>query len=163
MEVKYLMEKSINNLPDNFDYTPDTPSEQLRVLMTAALNEFVKCGVIGIAFDKCGLPRRLHRVWKEIYPEYLEMFNTMNERFVDGLESVAIERAKEKSDSLMILLLKANRPDKYNIAQDVNFATKNDVKFIFAEGMLSEQEKQQLAKFPVNSVQITEGGEDAEE
>lgn len=156
------MKKSIPELPDNFDYTPTTLSEQVRKLMTAALNEFVKCGVIGIAFDHCGLPRRLHRVWKELYPEYLDMFNTMNERFVDGLESVAIERAKEKSDSLMILLLKANRPEKYNIAQDINFAAKNDVKFIFAEGMLSDKEKEQLGKFPVNSISLEEGDSNEE-
>lgn len=141
------------------DYTPATLSDQIRKLMTAALNEFVKSGVIGIAFDKCGLPRRLHRVWKELYPEYKEMFDTMNERFVDGLESVAIERAKEKSDSLMILLLKANRPEKYNLATDVNFATKNDVKFIFPEGMLSEKEKTLLAKFSMNSIQLQSGGD----
>jgi hypothetical protein len=123
------------------DYTPKTLNAQIRKLMSAALNEFVKCGVIGIAFDKCDLPRRLHRVWKEVYPEYKEMFDTVNERFVDGLEQVAIERAKEKSDSLMILMLKANRPEKYNLTTDVNLNAKNNVKFFFPEGMLSEEEK----------------------
>lgn len=130
--------------PEAIDYTPATLSEQVRKLMTAALNEFVKCGVIGIAFDKTGLPRRLHRVWKELYPEYKEMFDTMNERFVDGLESVAIDRAKEKSDTLMVLLLKANRPEKYNLTADVNLTSKNDVRFVFPEGILSDEEKRLL-------------------
>ena len=55
---------------ENIDYTPKTLNDRLRKLMAAVLNDFVKHGVIGIAFDHCDLPRRLHRVWKEVYPEY---------------------------------------------------------------------------------------------
>ncbi len=132
------------------DYTPKTLSEQIRKLMTAILNDFVKHGVIGLAFDHNDTPRKYHRIWKDVYPEYKEMFEVVNERFVDGLESVAIERAKEKSDALMVLLLKANRPEKYNLSTDVNLSAKNDVHFIFPEGMLTPEEQARLGAVPNN-------------
>ncbi len=141
-------EKLIKEQESIKDWTPKVLTDPLRRQMTAVLNEFVKVGVIGIAFDHCGIERRLHRVWKELYPEYEQMFNTMNDRLVDGLESVAIERAKEKSDSLMILLLKANRPEKYNLTTDVNVNSKNNIKFIFPEGMLSAEERKLLGGNP---------------
>ena len=64
--------------------------------MTMTLNEFVKCGVIGLACDRAGVSRAQHTKWLETYPQYKELYETVRERFTDGLEAVAIERAKER-------------------------------------------------------------------
>jgi hypothetical protein len=118
--------------------------EDTKKLMDSVLNEYVLCGVIGIACDHCNVDRRTHRVWLETYPEYKEMFETMKERFVDGLEKVAIERAKEKSDSLMILMLKSHRPQTYNQGIDLKVSPNDNLKFIFSQDMLSPEEKKLL-------------------
>lgn len=111
--------------------------------MVRVLNEYVKCGVIGIACDLAGVSRNHHTKWLEQYPAYKEMFETMRERFTDGLEVVAIQRAKEKSDSLMQMMLKAHRPEVYGDKGrlELNKDESGKITLLFAEGMLSPREK----------------------
>ena len=68
--------------------------------MTAVLQEYANLGVIGRACDNAGVPRGKHKEWMEKYPVYKERFEEVRAMFVDGLELIAIERAKEKSDSI---------------------------------------------------------------
>ena len=72
---------------------------RLKDKMTLILEEFAKTGVIGIAVDLAGVRRKDHYQWLKDYEDYKEMYDIVKDRFVDGLEKVAIERAKEKSDS----------------------------------------------------------------
>jgi hypothetical protein len=121
---------------------PDT-----KVAMVRVLNEYAKCGVIGLACDRAGVYRNDHKKWLETYPKYKELFETLKERFVDGLEEVAIQRAREKSDSLMIFLLKAHKPDVYGDKIDANLnVNQQPITLTFAEGMLSEREKALLTE-----------------
>lgn len=119
---------------------------ELKQKMTRVLNEYVKCGVIGVAFDKSGISRKRHQVWLEEYPEYKELFETCRDRFVDGLEVIAIERAKEKSDGLMALMLKSHRREVYGDSSDVRLTQMNSspIQLVFAEGMLTPEEKAML-------------------
>ena len=121
----------------------DTKQQMVRVL-----NEYVRCGVIGVACDRAGVIRNNHTKWLETYPKYKELYETMRERFVDGLEEEAIRRAKEKSDSLMITMLKAHRPEVYGDKSDVNMrmSGQQPITLMFAEGMLSEREKALLSE-----------------
>jgi len=114
--------------------------------MTMTLNEFVKCGVIGLACDRAGVSRAQHTKWLETYPQYKELYETVRERFTDGLEAVAIERAKEKSDTLLITMLKAHRSEIYGDKShvDMNLQGQAPITLMFAEGMLNESEKRLL-------------------
>jgi hypothetical protein len=124
--------------------------DSTKIAMTRVLNEYVKCGVIGVACDRAGIGRRQHANWLSNYPQYKEMYETMRERFVDGLELVAIERAKEKSDSLMITMLKAHRGDVYNDNSRLELSGQvaAPITLMFAEGMLTQREKDMLAEPP---------------
>ena len=122
----------------------DVTREDTKAQMTRVLNEYVKCGVIGLACDRAGVSRNRHTKWLQTYPQYKELYETMRERFVDGLEAVAIERAKEKSDSLLMFLLKAHKKEVYG-DQASRQAWLQAPILLFAEGMLTEEEKKLLA------------------
>jgi hypothetical protein len=65
--------------------------------------------------------------------------------FVDGLEVVAIQRAKDKSDSLLTLMLKAHRREVYGDKSEIEHkGLKNQIQLVFAESMLTEEEKKLL-------------------
>lgn len=134
--------------------------EETKELMRRVLEAYVSCGVIGLACDKAGVRRKLHQEWLEKHPSYKVRFEEMRERFVDGLESVAIQRAKDKSDSLLMFLLKAEKREKYGDKADVALSGQlagPPVTLVFAEGMLSEEEK----KLMNSSTDKPGDGEDA--
>lgn len=119
--------------------------QELKAQMARVLNEYVKCGVIGIACDLAGMSRKSHRTWLADYPDYKEMFEEVRDRFVDGLEAVAIERARDKSDGLLTLMLKSHRREVYGDSSDVNIKGEHaPIQLVFAEGMLTKEEKLML-------------------
>lgn len=110
--------------------------------MVRVLREFANLGVIGRACDNAGVPRAHHKKWLETYPIYKKRFEEVKEMFVDGLEMIAIERAKEKSDSLLTLMLKAHRREVYGDKTDVNHSgLQNQIQLVFCDTMLTEEEK----------------------
>lgn len=121
--------------------------DELKELMRRVLTNYVEVGVIGKACDLAGVRYRDHMNWMERYPTYKEKFEEMRSRFVDGLETVAIQRAKEKSDSLLILMLKSHRREVYGDKSDINLGGQQNsppIQLVFAEGMLSPEEKKLL-------------------
>lgn len=125
---------------------PDETKKQ----MTAALAAYVELGVIGRAFDQAGVERKYHLIWLKEYPTYKERFEQVRDQFVDGLEIIAIQRAKEKSDSLLTLMLKAHRPEVYGDRSEIKHTMSNQIQLVFAEGMLSPEEKALLQNKPVD-------------
>lgn len=69
----------------------------------------------------------------------------IEERVVEGLEREAIRRATESSDTLLIFLLKANRPEKYreNVKVEHSGKVQHGVGVDLPEG--SAEELQDLA------------------
>ncbi len=119
--------------------------QETKEQMMRVLREFVNLGVIGRAFDNAGVPRSYHKKWIDQYPIYKKRFEEVKEMFVDGLEMVAIQRAKEKSDSLLTLMLKAHRREVYGDKSEVEHkGLKNQIQLVFAESMLTEEEKKLL-------------------
>lgn len=120
-------------------------TNEVKEQMTRVLREFVNVGVIGRAFDNAGVPRHLHLKWLEDYPIYKKRFEEVRETFVDGLEMIAIQRAKEKSDSLLTLMLKSHRREVYGDKSEVSHkGVQGQIQLIFADGMLSDEEKKLL-------------------
>lgn len=119
--------------------------QDIRDQMMAVLREYVNLGVIGRSYDNAGVPRAKHKIWMEKYPIYQERFNEIHEMFVDGLEMIAIQRAKEKSDSLLTLMLKSHRREVYGDKSEMNHTgIGNQIQLVFAEGMLTDEEKKLL-------------------
>lgn len=120
--------------------------KHIREKMTLILEEYAKSGVIGNSCDLAGVRRKDHYLWLKEYEDYKEMYDIVTERFVDGLELVAIERAKEKSDGLLQMLLKAKRSEVYRDRSEVNVKGEKGggIQLVFASGMLSEEEKRIL-------------------
>ena len=115
--------------------------------MKRFLREYVSCGQIGVACDRAGIRRKTHAQWMEKYPRYKELVEEVTERFWDNMELVAFDRAREKSDSLLMFLLKANKPEKYRDSVDANVNHQNTgppIQLIFAEGMLNPEEQKLL-------------------
>ena len=138
---------------------PGWSKDQIKEMMKRILTEYVKVGVIGLACDNAGVRRKYHYQWCEEYPAYKERFEELREKFVDGLESVAIQRAKEKSDSLLILMLKAHRREVYGDKSDLNIAGQHNappIQLVFAEGMLSPDEKKLLGGGDDGSAKVDE-------
>lgn len=59
------------------------------------------------------ISRQTAYVWRREDPEFAALWEEAQEIAVDDLEAAARQRALDGSDTLMIFLLKANRPDKY--------------------------------------------------
>ena len=115
--------------------------------MVDVLRQYVHIGVIGPACDRAGIRRRTHYTWLEEYPKYKAVYEELKERFLDGLEVVAIERAKEKSDNLLQFLLKSYRRDKFGDQSKIQMAGREGaVTLLFAEGMLNAEEKEMIEK-----------------
>ncbi len=118
--------------------------ELVKEKMTMILQEYAATGVMGTSVARAGVSANEHKKWLEDYPTYKEMFLEVKERFVDTLETTAIERAKEKSDSLLMFLLKAHRREVYGDKSEVDLKSSkgSGIQLIFAAGMLSEEEKE---------------------
>ena len=102
------------------------------------LTAFRRTGSVTGAAREAGVSRSAHYKWVEVDPEYAEQFENANEEMVDGLEQEARRRALEGvdepvyykgervgsfrrySDALLILLLRAKRPEQYRDSVDVN-------------------------------------------
>lgn len=122
---------------------------EVKESMKRILTELVSCGVVGTACLRAGVPISTHKLWLKKYPAYKVRFEEIKERFVDGLEVVAIERAKEKSDALLTLMLKAHRREVYGDRSQLELQANLDkppIQIVFAEGMLTPAEKQLLGQ-----------------
>ena len=110
------------------------PSER-RELMAIFLKAYGKTGNFTYSCTKAGVAPITVRRWLDKHEAYADKFREMQDKFVDGLEMIAVERAKEKSDSLMALLLRANRPEKYrdNIKMDADVKGKQTVNLVFSK------------------------------
>ena len=91
------------------------PSKTRQKRFLAAYRE---CGVIRRAAQVAGINHKNHYAWMK-NPEYAKSFKEADEDAVDALEYIARQRALEKSDTLLIFLLRAKCPEKYGRASTV--------------------------------------------
>lgn len=72
--------------------------------------------------------RRTIYHWKKNDPDFAEEWQEAYESGTDLLEDIAVQRAAERSDQLMIFMLRARRPEKYTErAQIYQYNTHNIV------------------------------------
>lgn len=78
------------------------------------LVEYCRYGSIHKAASSCGVSSNTIKTWLDQDDDFRDNFEKMKDIFVGALETLALERAMEGSDSLLVTLLKANAPEKYN-------------------------------------------------
>lgn len=81
-----------------------------RAKFLAALRD---TGAVTISAQRAGINRSTVHRHRELDAEFEEQVVEALEAFADGLELVAVKRARKKSDALLARLLEANRPEKY--------------------------------------------------
>jgi hypothetical protein len=79
-------------------------------IFLAALDE--GCSIAG-ACERAVIARSTAYAWRRDDPDFAEAWDSAVETGTDALEDEAVKRAKAGSDTLLIFLLKARRPDKY--------------------------------------------------
>ena len=79
------------------------------------------CGTFNItqSAQVVGIDRTLHYLWKQEDPDYVEAFQLAGILGAESLQDIAVERASEDSDTLLIFLLKGAMPEKYRERYEV--------------------------------------------
>jgi len=97
--------------------TPKTKKERW-------LTVFRDSGNVRLACFSVGIDRTLAYKWRERDPKFAEEWSQAEEDASDLLEAEALKRAKASSDTLLIFLLKARRPEKYRETVNLNLMHK---------------------------------------
>lgn len=101
------------------------------------LEAMARLGTITAASNETGTPRSVHYHWMKLDPAYVKAFREAEDVAIDAMEAEARRRAvegtnrpvfqngrqvgdvTEYSDQLLIVLLKAHRPEKYRERVDL--------------------------------------------
>lgn len=79
----------------------------------AFLRKFRDTGTIASASRAVRIDRGTVLRWRKQDPEFEQAFEEANEDVTESLEQCAIQRAKSKSDLMLIFLLKNRAPERY--------------------------------------------------
>lgn len=113
---------------------------QIKEMKKKFLIKYSRTGVLTQSAEAAGTTAQQIRRWLAKDEKFLRKFDQMQEKFVDRLEMVAVQRAIDKSDSLLQMLLRANRPQKYrdNVKVDADVNEKKTVKLVFSAEEMGE-------------------------
>jgi hypothetical protein len=87
--------------------------------MPTFLDKLGKRANVSEAADVAGVSRFTAYEWRKKDAAFAEAWGDAIERAVDGLEDKAWTRAETESDTLLVTLLKAHRPEKYRERHDL--------------------------------------------
>jgi hypothetical protein len=93
---------------------------------TAFIETLRSTGNVRAACDAVGISRQTAYYWRSNDAEFAAAWAQAIEDATDHLEEVARQRALETSDTLMIFLLKAHRPDKFRDTHRIEFKHLSD-------------------------------------
>lgn len=77
------------------------------------LEDFAQSGNVTASAEAAGVLRNTVYSWRRDDPQFALDMDEAGDEAVDRLEQEARRRGMDSSDTLLIFLLKANRPDKY--------------------------------------------------
>lgn len=121
--------------------------EEKRWARRQFLVELKDCGIVSVAARRVGVRPATMLKWRKKDPVFNDKVEAVLDEFVDSLECVAVERAREKSDTLLSMLLKANRPEKYHdrtrmdLEANVKGKTEGTVNIMFSQDEVGEADK----------------------
>ena len=96
-----------------YDITDKIGTGPVQTVKKDFLKAFSAAGVIGTACKVAGVTRRLVQSWRETDPGFAAEYDDAYDNSTDELEFCAWRRALQESDTLLIFMLKARRPEKY--------------------------------------------------
>jgi len=70
-------------------------------------------GNVRVSAAAANVTRKAAYKTRDVFPEFAAEWEEAVEEAIEHLEDVARQRAEESSDTLLIFLLKAHRPEKY--------------------------------------------------
>lgn len=110
----------------------------LQPTMDAFIEELKKHAIVRLACDKAGISRPTAYQWRKTYKTFADRWDDALEDACDTLEAVARSRATRPvnpSDRLLVLLLKAHRPEKFGdkVQTEVTGKDGGPVEFTLAE------------------------------
>jgi hypothetical protein len=114
------------------------PETQMVWRKAAFLESYVECGTRSGACRTVHITLSTVRAWEIRDPSFKAAMELAEENIIDDLEEEAIRRGKEKSDNLLIFLLKNKRPQQ--------FTEKTETKHIFAIEGARQKLKAQLGE-----------------
>ena len=97
------------------------------------------CGITSQACMMSGVPESMVKRWL-MSEKFQRRFNKAMDIFVDSIEAEAIRRARQKSDTLLINILRAKRPEVYGPRVDLRHSGNIDepVRIIFSPDEVGE-------------------------
>ena len=93
----------------------------------AFLSALSKAANVSLACQESAISRQTAYRWKDEDKEFSSNWDQALDDGVDMLEGIALNRARKNSDTLMMFLLRAHKPQKYRERCDFNL--KNDPEF----------------------------------
>jgi hypothetical protein len=129
------------------------------------LSALSKMANVSLACEESGVSRQTAYRWRAENEEFSKNWNQALDDGIDMLEGIALKRARESSDTLMIFLLKAHKPQKYR--ERFEFNLKNDPEFkrtvnAFAEMLQTFVPKEFLPSAITRFAQLTGANFDTE-
>ena len=110
--------------------TPKKGAGEWRPPFLAALRS---SGNIRASCQAAGVSRKVAYAHRQKWPEFRKQWNDALEDAVDLLEAEARRRAMQSSDTLLIFLLKAHRPDKYSEKVGLDLLIRQQAERVAAE------------------------------
>jgi hypothetical protein len=92
---------------------------------TKFLTKFATGASVTASAKYAGVVRQTYYDWRENDPEFRELADQAIEMGTDCLEDSATRQAKSGNTTLMVLLLKARRPEKYKDRSSSEFTGPN--------------------------------------
>lgn len=111
----------------------------------AFVESLAKTGQIARSARAAGITRQTAYAWRKSSPEFAKAWDVALEHAADMLEDVAIQRAtrpSNPSDSLLTLLLKAHKPEKFRERSDVQITADLNI----ADGLQKARERAKRAR-----------------
>lgn len=109
--------------------TTRTPEKGERLLKQLSLGKSVAA-----ACRSERIPRRNYYEWRTADPAFAAAADEAIEQGTDFLEDKARDRAVKESDTLLIFLLKARRPEKYREKQTFTHEGDLTIRVVYADG-----------------------------
>ena len=132
------------------DSWADWTLSRARPLMEKFLARMRGSGNVRASCSAAGIPRSTAYYWRNKFKTFEQEWNDAKEDAVDGLDLEAWRRAtEEKSDRLLMFLLKAHKPEVYNPTQTIKHEGTGDQGEITVKqvGLTPEEEKAAMDAF----------------
>ncbi len=104
----------------DWPFDPEHAAHKKEDSAAAFLAAYRECDNIRTAAKAAGINRETVRRWIASDPVFAAAFEDARQDAIDAMEQIGRDRALATSDTLMIFLLKAGRPDKYRERSDQN-------------------------------------------